>query len=607
MAESFTTGASCSVGEIEARYSGPFDTRAWKDFCDCMFLQPQVVETYFCNGAPIPSALLTGAGFGSVAEKAKRLCESSGGKLTITAQVQAVRTDNWQKCMTRACPSPGGCDNADRGGKDSFNINPGMAFAPWTDFGGSARGIPQRNQGFITLVGQFIVMRPEEYAPLALWKTYWTDLPKFVVLAAKTAIFAPPLVPVVALIATGPGMLAMANLALAQCAAEGKDPIEHVFRPAIEGAITQGTWFLQLSGPLLGQQWAKAGGIAIQLFSKDAIKNGHLDPDSPDGIHDPTVRAVIHLFANHGEQVGGIVQDVINGLGLDGVQDLLGASGTAGIFDKLDEIFLLLRKRTSDFTPDVIKVFDLGHRVSCSAHAITKAYFYKQNEIPNALDVGAAVFECIFDVKLDALRAAVTKGPAAVTAVLKGRNIAETTKNLMDLIHLVGTITQQLDAAARQIGCGIDKLADLFRALNDVFRGLGADAEATIFAAARPKSNLRVADYLDSLDPSAGIVKVQPRAFPVLAPDVSPPVLFVSPLTVARTIPTTAPSGAGGGGGAGLAVVGAGAGFLAAGPVGALVGGVVGLFLGSKSTTTPPVSGFSGYETRPCNCSGRRK
>lgn len=245
-AESFAAeGRECSVRDIEAAGG---DT--WRNFCDCAFSTPLPDPYWHYNGAPLVPP--PGMGISSttwVNSLKDTIPNYDPKKLELKPLAGAIKRDpNWYKCLSKWCGAATGCWNPskkdagtpDNESWDGFNVHPGMWFAPWTEVGAAARGIPKRNAGAVYGLTALTTINIADYNPARLLVLSIIDPVRYAVLVGFASAF-------------GVGLL-LANQATLIEAALIAAPISERAEPG---------WILHnVVMPL----WEKARGIAMMFI-----------------------------------------------------------------------------------------------------------------------------------------------------------------------------------------------------------------------------------------------------------------------------------------------------------------------------------------------------
>lgn len=577
MAESYATqGRQCDV----ATYAGK--PLSWERWCDCMYTNIVTETAYFVNGVSSHILALAFPG-ASPLQLAQKMVQMSGGLASIeTRQVQRkMYAPEWRKCISKFCASPVGCGNNYTSGNDPFNVHPGAASAPWTEVGAVARGIPHSNPTVLTTLAQLTSIDTSEYEPLNLWRTYWTNLGKYLILAGKAALIPGLGAPIVAAMAQP---LTLAPLALAQAVTQRKDLVFYIVKPALTGSLDQLSFVGKLIGPALGLQWASVAGVMAQKFSKDQIATGELAR-----IPDPTTQGVIVFLSESGEELGRLIQDVITSVGSN-----VNTGTIPGVFSLLKRVFTTMSNRP-EFTPEARGTFQLIADAMGVGEAISEGA--AKNETP--LQISDRIFFSLFGLRFAEIQKALAVSQDELKKLLQQARGPTSIDSALARIDAIGTtittIVNRLTDIASKIGGGVDRLAQSFAQAGQMFAGLQTDARSAIFAA-KQATGATPASIMIQQPRSRLAARVATRTVVPAVQIVPPPVSKIPPMRVINVQPATSaptPTSTQAKGGAGPIVGGIVAGALVAGPVGALVGAVAGALLGRGAPKTS-LAGYGG-------------
>jgi hypothetical protein len=253
MAQSFwQPGVECSVAAIQGRSPDPWTQ--WNLFCDCMFR----------------------------ADSAEH-----------------------KRCRQKHCAVPWGCDRT-WFVKDPFDVTPGLLAPPWTEVGAATRNIPHRAPTIVTTGTQLLTIRPENWNPLILWQTYWTNPAKYAVWVGQAQVIGTLLAPLTAGASTlWAGFMVAAGTAppfqllpgaLVEVARQGKDVGKEIVAPAAVGSIKNlGTSLKYLGNCGVGINIPCGAGILVQRAAQDQIDDGTINGA------DPVTQAIIRFLAEQGE------------------------------------------------------------------------------------------------------------------------------------------------------------------------------------------------------------------------------------------------------------------------------------------------------------------
>lgn len=463
MAVSYATGKTCDVSTFDARYQAGDTFASWKDFCDCMFLEPSEITVFKCNGNPI-SFPPTMAGWGEIqrAKWAQDYCKQVGGRYSVSIVPSTKQTQNWFKCVSNFCAAPGGCTNDITGTPMPFNMSPFMATPPWTDTGAAARGIPKKDAGFMFTVTQAVSIDIDAYEPLRLWTTFWENPFLFGLLMAKiTLIPVAGLVYQLGLTATGiPFALIPAASASAQ--RQGKDPSKAILDPIVKGSIKSAGLALKYLGKCgVGINIPCGAGLVIQKGAQDQIDTGEINK-----VGDPVTRGIIAFLAKSGDK---LVDSIINSIG-----DVWGG----GVFAVLEAGFRAAAQGLRDGGEiTAAKILDLLAIVAGLGQVIASGV---NDPDKDALDIADDVAEKVLgfrpSVYFDMLKGNATSAVDYAKASLQRKGA--TVETLIELVGKLGALFDELIKAlndiSSKIGGGLDDLILTFREAKTSFTVAGA-------------------------------------------------------------------------------------------------------------------------------------
>ncbi len=584
--QSYVSSEICNINKIKEANPGNLDVQ-WRTYCDCMFLEYRLIDTYYVDGVEIvkPAALPDSAWIPYV-DSIGRGATAQGKKFSILVEKRPIYSEPWQRCVARYCASPGGCMQAD-GRVDPFNMNPGMLADPWTEVGAGVRGIAVRyaNNDLMDLA-KFTAISAADYDPIALWATLWGNPAKYTLLILK-AQFIPflgayvlgianptGLIPMVAdAIQTRPFLWPNGNVDLARD--------KYMLRPMLEGGKNFFGLVLKYLGKCgIGFNIPCGAGVVIQQMCIDQIRDKDANGISEfDRISSPTTQAVVLFLSRHGEE---LVQKAVNLL--SGLKD-----GTILLW--LEMVF---REILNDsliqpyLKPDVrfaLKLLAMGAGI---AGTVWTGY---QNKWPFLTIVDDIVFKLLgfrpsliksqlAGAQLMAAKSTLTAGVSqtGVTLVEAAGFMKVAASSLEALVHVVQDINNNIGGGLEELIGNIRGAIDGTNQATEESAKVIAEVEHAVTAATNPP-----ATQIAASRPITGGVAIAKPA--VVVPKVK--------------VSTDAPKPSGNAALIGLAA----GGFVAAGPVGALIGAGAGLWLNRNSGVASGTSGtalkgmgFAGYD-----------
>ena len=448
---------------------------------------------------------------------------------------------NWAKCARKGCGNPLGCKNDWTGLTDPWTgSDMKLNFAPWTDVGGPARGIPLRGESVFRDIVSGLSIYPEDYSPINLWRDFNLNILRFDWLMAKISV-TPFTSAAAALPLMAPPLLIAA--AALECRAKGLDYNEVLVKPALQGAPANLGFLLAAIGNVTRP--VELAGVALEKFCKDQISSGE-----DKKVSSSVVRAAMYFFRDNGASIGKTIQDTVGGA------DLRKATGVFITIDSTCMALFNLKNNTGAYIFDeaqraAFSVVAVGARV---AGAVSDAYNNRLGPDGYADKICLALFGfSFFQLQRDALA-----GPQKVQELLAGSARQGKASSPADALNALNAASQALTAlidsinlAASKLGVAGGVLADLakqFETALGMFRGVEGDARAALQGA------------------FAGVP--QGNVSPVLQPP---------KLSLVRQEPL--PAGGAKAQALALPATGAAAGAFIGGPVGLVVGGGVGLLL----------------------------
>lgn len=596
MAESWVVpGQWCDVTTFDKKAASGQVLPAWKDYCDCMFLDPVERVEFFCDGSPVPLSVVQPSPFvdksqEAQAKRAQAYCDAMKGRYSIKVHIDWVRTEEWLKCMSNFCAVPIlGCPNPLVPSITMpMNVHPGASLAPWTELGAAARGIRKRNAGFLYTLGQITNISISDYEPLTMWKNIFTNPALFELHRWKLNLI-PGIGPTIANILGVPfpaNAVLLAPLALTQCAIEQKSVVEFMFKPAATGGWRNAVFALQAIGPAIGQQYFALAGICLEKYAKDQIESGEIDK-----VLDPLANGIIRFFAASGAMIGADLQAAIgNGFDLKSAPRIIRAIETGlravGDAPALRDPTAKAILNTTANVMGVIAVVAEGFETykslpiadkmwAIADDVVNKLFGFRLTELKRAVLRGAADVQVLLE---DAKRRA--GGPVSVDTLLQA--LEAMGKAFERIVSVLTDISSKMDGA-------LDKFNEQFLSFNQVLTVVGTDTKAAFNAAAGGQT----ATLPSSLSPTAtALVTTTSTSFTKGTKITS------SPAGTSASSPGSSQSASS----AGALLLGAGLGFAVAGPIGALGGAALSMLTSSPPKQyAPPVQVAKVIETMQSN------
>jgi len=557
--------SQCSVDTI-TKAGG--DT--WNNYCDCMFTAPGTEDQYFLNGVRQYPIGVTAA--------AMIAAWSKQPGFSIKTVVVPQRSADWAKCVMKFCADPNGCDDPVTKRHSNFNVNPNIGFAPWTELGASARGIPKRNAGFWYDFGSVFNIDQSEYEPIKLWVTYWNNPAKFLLLAAKASLFPGAAILTAALTA---GQIAvMYPYVLAEVQAKGLDWKTYVFDPMGKGWIKFGKLLLSWAGKCgIGIPGACAVGVVVRQACQDQIDDGSIN-----GIQDPAIKSTIIFLAQYGDVLTDRIYSVIKNASkiakdpsiwswLSSVFLGLSQLPLQNYFDKTD-------KKAQKDVASLKLFFILGSKVFKMAAVIAQG-LAEDRPITTVIDDACAALIGFRPTDISSLWQQGTAGMNSAHTIIsnaeqrEGMSLDQMGKLAGALGSALGAIVKALGDINGKVGGNITDLINEIKGTADVFSTVTQTTSNVVTQLAQQTGHTS-----PPAAPGTAPVAVAPRSVPTQPGYVAPPMhLKRSPLELAAPL-----------------VLAAG-GFAVGGPIGAAVAGAVGYFFTRPGASTS-IAGFGAAPRR---------
>lgn len=481
---------------------------AWMGFCDCMFLQPVEVTSFRLDGTPyfecvgencrpvgvnasiqvmqalgrvvLPTMATLPAIMTEMESKTKR-------KYSVQLEARTQRLPDWWRCISQFCAQPGGCPHpVETNFIMKFNVNPAMALSPWTDVGAAAREIPKKGAGvFYDVTRYFTVINFDDYEPLKLWTTFWTNPTLFGILMAKiTLIPVAGLIYQVGLTVTGVPVF-LINPAIESAQRQGLDPDKVVWEVCGKGILKFGSVLINFFGSGVGS--------LVEQAAKDQIESGEIDK-----FQSEETKAIILFLAE-------------NGAALTSAVTKAGSSKTVAvaIFQVLRSGFLILSQKLAE--EDARKIFKALASVASVGAIIAEGVaaekpFFKLETTPPTSIVDDVCFELLgfrpsiyFDlIKNGKQQSAIDT--AAISMKQAGATVDSALQRVDAILQVIDKIIAAVQNISNTFGGALDALvrvcnegkAELMPALDEtrrVVNTLSATA-APIVAAVVAKQRL---------------------------------------------------------------------------------------------------------------------
>lgn len=543
----------------------------WRAYCDCMFQEWALLDTYWINGVELvkPPNLPENAWLPYVNSMGKAATET-GKKFEIRVEKRPLVTQNWTRCIARYCASPGGCVQAD-GRVDPFNMNPGMLADPWTEGGSATRGIPMRggenkDWRWIRDLAALTVIDVADYDPVALWKCMWTNPAKFTLLVIKSQ--AVPFMSPYMLVLTSPEKLVFQ--AAQQIEARtflGPNRMEkHLLKPVLEGNISFWKLAIQYLGRCgIGINVPCGIGEVLQQACKDQMNDRDANGVSElEKITDPNIRAGVVFLSQHGAE---LVQKAINAI--QGLKDLTILAWLEMVFRQILNEPLLQK----DMKWDTKLALTLLSTAAGVANVVYLGYQQKKSILEIADDIvdkllGFRPSTVIAQLKGDVVAAkdAIQRG---VTRT--GVTLGEAVGYIMTVVNALRSLITTIKDINDKIGGGLEEIVSLVR---DAVEGMNAATDATKSVIVQTQHAVQSA----AVPPPSPVTVQELQQRLTLSPG---GMVAVAKITQPAATPTSKATPSSGSGVAALAL--AAGGFVTAGPIGAAIGAGIGLMLNRGS------------------------
>lgn len=453
--------------------------------------------------------------------------------------------------------------------------NPSYLFAPWTEVGGAARGLPRQTTVIASIVGATSVT-PDQVTPLALWYELWANPAEYARRVAVQGLFGGPW-GIIRDIASTPVTLLASGFA--QCAAEKKDPTEYIAKPFIQFAPDNAAWLWGTITSGISGKYATLAGLQLQRAGRGYVADGTYKQ-----MVDPNQRALTVFFAQSGAALGDAVQNIIDSQGrLDQKQD---------IWNMLSNILAKVA-RSADFGDDIRGPADLLSMVFKVVNIIVTKFLSSDTDAAH-FDFSGKGFASLADDLIGVLTTCnlcrppkpgtyglgiaiynmasgvVTESKDFAAAVSNG-DLKLASTRISDLNDAIQKLMATMDVLGKKFGGDdpnsvVNRLIHDFNATVDLFANPSKSLSEKILAAQQVHGAQVVKSKAGLRDSGKGIAAGL-RSGRVVLDDSTP---APAPLSTAQQ---------GSGSVAPLLIAGAGTGALVGGPPGALLGAGAGLLL----------------------------
>ena len=583
--ESYVSAEICDINKIRA--SGEDLNAQWKSYCDCMFLEFRLATVYYVDGVNLIRPFnLTDAAWDVRGSAAVDAAQRAGKPWEMRVEKRPVEnSEPWQRCLAHWCGSPSGCGQPD-GRKDPFNVNPGMLADPWTEVGSATRGISMRyaDNGLRDLTA-FTTINTADYDPISLWKDLWGNPARYTLLVLKAQ-----LVPFFSAYVNG--ILGPQNLAHMAIGAVQARPwlwpkgnreegvVKWVLMPLLTGGKEFFGMVLKYIGKCgIGFNIPCGAGIVIQKMCQDQINDKDANGVSEfDRISSPEIQMVVMFLSKYGEELISRAINLVTGIKDSSILVWLEVVFKALLTEPLMQPFL---KKESRFA---LKMLGLASGIAADIwlgkvrndpilmivdNIVTRLLGFRPSAIKDMLASG----------NLFGAKAAITAGVSTT-----GSTIVEALMLINNVQPALYSLVITLQDINNKIGGGLEELVSNVRGAIDGMTLAMSTAHETVSSVAP-----LVSDPGTSL-PSTGPVATDTASM-IRAIKAAPPATRISTgiVKAAGLAPKKAIAPAGKSGSTALVSLAAG-GFVAGGPVGALIGAGIGLALSSRQQS------LNGYE-----------
>lgn len=467
-------------------------------------------------------------------------------------------TPEHTRCRQKHCAIPWGCDRP-WGVKDPFDVTPGLLAAPWTEVGAATRNITHRAPTIVTTGTQLTTIRPENWNPLILWQTYWTNPAKYAVFVGQAQVVGQLLAPVTAgasLLWSG-YMLAAGTAppyqllpgALAEVARQGKDVVQELVVPATVGSIKNlGTALAYLGNCGIGVNVPCGAGLLVKRAAQDQIDDGTINGA------DPVTQAVIRFLADQG--------DNFISTAVKAVTSAPSKALARQVITIMRSGFVLVREaaagagdtRTRDVANTLVTVADVADIVAKGLEDRAPAIDIVDSVVYRLLGISIKTFKVQLQSDVAAARSTIEAAQKA-----KGFSLEQVGKLINDLGGVMNRIAGFINEVESKAGTSLGDLSRMFTTADAALGGTKAELAQI--------QSLAIAKNVPVTAATVGITRSSTSR---------PTSQGTQPMNTLSLLST---------------FIGGAAGALVAGPLGAAAGGAVGYAAGGLLRREAPTPG----------------
>jgi hypothetical protein len=467
------------------------------------------------------------------------------------------------RCRQKHCAVPWGCDRT-WGTKDPFDVSVGLLAPPWTEVGAATRNIMHRAPTIVTTATQLTTIRPENWNPLILWQTYWTNPGKYAVWLGQAQVIGSLLAPATGGLSTiWAGYMAAAGPnppfqllpgALIEVAAQKKDVVQELVVPATVGSIKNlGMSLAYLGNCGIGVNVPCGAGLLVKRVAQDQIDDGTINGA------DPVTQAVIRFLADQG--------DNFISTAVKAVTSAPSKALARQVITIMRSGFVLVREaaagagdtRTRDVANTLVTVADVADIVAKGLEDRAPAIDIVDSVVYRLLGISIKTFKVQLQSDVAAARSTIEAAQKS-----RGFSLEQVGKLINDLGGVMNRIASFISEVESKAGTSLGDLSRMFASADAALGGTKAEL-AQVQAVAASK-NVPVT--------AASVARSGGRSPTSTSPQGNKPMDTLSLLST---------------------FIGGAAGALVAGPPGAVAGGAVGYAAGgllrggsSESTFTEP-------------------
>lgn len=520
MAQSFgVPSRQCSVAEFDAQRVAGQPELAWKNYCDCMFIEAVEVTDFMSGGTALirctdgkcinqndgyPLTLTVEQCAQSVIE----ICNRNGTAYSINVYGLTRPTPEWTKCMSNYCIWPGGCPNpAVPSLIMPFNADPGSALSPWTDVGAAARMIPKRNAGFFYDTTALLHIDLHAYEPLKLWQTFWKNPFLFGVLMAKIQ-----LIPIAgaayftALTFTGPPVF-LIPAAIESAERQGLDPMVEVFKAAGMGLIESAKFCVAYIGKCgFGIPGACGVAMAVQKAAQDQINTGEIN-----NVASKEGKAIIIFLAKSGGDL------------VDAVMSMIANpdKGFVLVFEVLEQGFATVARMLG--TDPEVAVMKKTCEIIATVFGIAGIIAKGIDSRTDGMMVADNVADYLLGFRPSEYFALIAAGKkqsaldsAQASMATKGVTVEGMIERATAIVDVLDKVINELSKIAEKIGGAFD---DVLGVLGGIKSDIGGATGAVVAVGQQVDAVTREALGLPPTGPVTGTAPVQAATIPPMPPD----------------------------------------------------------------------------------------